>query len=138
MMVHRQDWSAGVLGGVDRSLRLIMVIMLYATHPRYLTTTEWSTLYGGKRAGMFLHSLHVPCTIDHHKCAAPQRSSHLCKCSTCTCVTRTGGGVLPAASKSATDSRAQFRRLPFYCCSLSLQPFDHPYCTEDGFVFDLL
>ena len=27
--------------------------------------------------------------------------------------------------------------LPFYCCSLSLQPFEHPYCTNDGYVFDL-
>merc|ERR1712228_483404 len=27
--------------------------------------------------------------------------------------------------------------LPFYCCALSLQPFEHPYCTKDGYVFDL-
>ncbi|KAF9574519.1 Peptidyl-prolyl cis-trans isomerase cyp8 [Mortierella alpina] len=31
-----------------------------------------------------------------------------------------------------------FRRLPFDCCSLSLQPFEHPVCTEDGIVFDLV
>ncbi|KAF9164138.1 Peptidyl-prolyl cis-trans isomerase cyp8 [Actinomortierella ambigua] len=30
-----------------------------------------------------------------------------------------------------------FRRLPFDCCSLSLQPFESPVCTEDGIVFDL-
>eukprot|EP00484_Ammonia_sp_Unknown_P010398 CAMPEP_0197076744 /NCGR_PEP_ID=MMETSP1384-20130603/212269_1 /TAXON_ID=29189 /ORGANISM="Ammonia sp." /LENGTH=593 /DNA_ID=CAMNT_0042515603 /DNA_START=15 /DNA_END=1796 /DNA_ORIENTATION=- len=29
------------------------------------------------------------------------------------------------------------RQLPFYCCALSLQPFDHPYCSKDGYVFDL-
>ncbi|KAF9170110.1 Peptidyl-prolyl cis-trans isomerase cyp8 [Mortierella sp. AD010] len=31
-----------------------------------------------------------------------------------------------------------FRRLPFDCCSLSLQPFEHPVCTEDGIIFDLV
>ncbi|KAI8059580.1 peptidyl-prolyl cis-trans isomerase-like 2 [Gongronella butleri] len=31
-----------------------------------------------------------------------------------------------------------FKRLPFFCCSLSLQPFEHPVCTEDGIVFDLV
>ncbi|RIA96928.1 cyclophilin-like domain-containing protein [Glomus cerebriforme] len=30
-----------------------------------------------------------------------------------------------------------FKRLPFYCCSLSLQPFEHPVCTPDGTIFDL-
>eukprot|EP01094_Clydonella_sp_ATCC50884_P014740 TRINITY_DN2524_c1_g1_i2.p1 TRINITY_DN2524_c1_g1~~TRINITY_DN2524_c1_g1_i2.p1 ORF type:complete len:499 (-),score=170.62 TRINITY_DN2524_c1_g1_i2:115-1611(-) len=28
--------------------------------------------------------------------------------------------------------------LPFFCCSLSLLPFEHPVCTPDGTVFDLL
>ena len=27
--------------------------------------------------------------------------------------------------------------LPYYCCALSLQPFTHPYCTKDGYIFDL-
>ena len=27
--------------------------------------------------------------------------------------------------------------LPFYCCALTLQPFTHPYGTNDGYVFDL-
>ncbi|RCH83141.1 Peptidyl-prolyl cis-trans isomerase cyp8 [Rhizopus stolonifer] len=31
-----------------------------------------------------------------------------------------------------------FKRLPFYCCSLSLQPFEHPVCTPEGTVFDLI
>ncbi|XP_039268246.2 RING-type E3 ubiquitin-protein ligase PPIL2-like [Styela clava] len=33
---------------------------------------------------------------------------------------------------------ADFRRLPFFCCSLSMQPFDTPMCTKDGHIFDLL
>lgn len=33
---------------------------------------------------------------------------------------------------------SRFRRLPFYCCSLSLQPFEHPYSTKEGIVFDLM
>ncbi|GAB1608219.1 RING-type E3 ubiquitin-protein ligase PPIL2-like [Argonauta hians] len=32
----------------------------------------------------------------------------------------------------------KFRRLPFHCCSLSLQPFEHPYCTREGVIFDLI
>ncbi|KAI8992094.1 peptidyl-prolyl cis-trans isomerase-like 2 [Mycotypha africana] len=31
-----------------------------------------------------------------------------------------------------------FKKLPFYCCSLSLQPFEHPVCTPDGIIFDLV
>lgn len=27
---------------------------------------------------------------------------------------------------------AEFRRLPFDCCALSLQPFEHPVCTAAG------
>uniref|UniRef100_A0A672RFE9 RING-type E3 ubiquitin transferase n=1 Tax=Sinocyclocheilus grahami TaxID=75366 RepID=A0A672RFE9_SINGR len=34
--------------------------------------------------------------------------------------------------------RANFRRLPFDHCSLSLQPFEYPMCTVDGVVFDLM
>jgi len=30
-----------------------------------------------------------------------------------------------------------FQYLPFYCCSLSLQPFSHPACTPEGIIFDL-
>ncbi|XP_065683023.1 RING-type E3 ubiquitin-protein ligase PPIL2 isoform X1 [Hydra vulgaris] len=32
----------------------------------------------------------------------------------------------------------KFRRLPFNYCSISLQPFEHPLCTVEGVVFDLL
>uniref|UniRef100_A0A3P9CZ80 RING-type E3 ubiquitin-protein ligase PPIL2 n=1 Tax=Maylandia zebra TaxID=106582 RepID=A0A3P9CZ80_9CICH len=34
--------------------------------------------------------------------------------------------------------QGNFRRLPFDHCSLSLQPFEYPVCTEEGVVFDLL
>ncbi|KAI5305668.1 cysteine desulfurase [Ascosphaera pollenicola] len=33
---------------------------------------------------------------------------------------------------------AAFRRLPFNYCALSLQPFQHPVCTSDGTIFDLM
>ena len=58
---------------------------------RYLTATEWSTLYGGKK--------------------------------------NTGYD-----SKDVQD----FRRLPFDHCALSLQPYENPYCDEDGNIFDLV
>lgn len=31
-----------------------------------------------------------------------------------------------------------FKRLPFYCCSLTFTPFEDPVCTADGSVFDLM
>lgn len=34
--------------------------------------------------------------------------------------------------------KAKFRRLPFNFCSISLQPFEHPLCTLEGVVFDLM
>ncbi|KAI9286161.1 peptidyl-prolyl cis-trans isomerase-like 2 [Umbelopsis sp. AD052] len=40
-----------------------------------------------------------------------------------------------SAGKRSSDG---FKRLPFYCCSLSLQPFEHPVCTPEGIVFDLV
>jgi len=55
----------------------------------YLTHTEWTKFYGGKKDG---HA-------DH--------------------------------------KNAEFRRLPFSCCSLSLQPFEHPYISPDGYIFDI-
>ena len=35
------------------------------------------------------------------------------------------------------EKKTHKTHLPFYCCALSLQPFEHPYCTKDGYVFDL-
>ncbi|XP_066510123.1 RING-type E3 ubiquitin-protein ligase PPIL2-like [Hoplias malabaricus] len=40
--------------------------------------------------------------------------------------------------KKAEIPQANFRRLPFDHCSLSLQPFEYPMCTPDGVVFDLM
>uniref|UniRef100_A0A8C6NV52 RING-type E3 ubiquitin transferase n=1 Tax=Nothobranchius furzeri TaxID=105023 RepID=A0A8C6NV52_NOTFU len=51
---------------------------------------------------------------------------------TCTEYTNFYGG------KRAEIPRANFKRLPFDHCSLSLQPFEYPVCTEDGVVFELL
>ncbi|XP_014676142.1 PREDICTED: peptidyl-prolyl cis-trans isomerase-like 2 [Priapulus caudatus] len=34
--------------------------------------------------------------------------------------------------------KSDFKRLPFDCCSLSFQPVEHPLCTPDGVVFDLM
>ena len=54
----------------------------------YLTTTEWKTFYGGKKA--------------------------------------------------ANNSSSEFKRLPFYCCCLSMQPFTMPVCTFSGQIFDFV
>ncbi|XP_042579378.1 RING-type E3 ubiquitin-protein ligase PPIL2 [Cyprinus carpio] len=51
---------------------------------------------------------------------------------TCTEYTHFYGG------KKSEIPRANFRRLPFDHCSLSLQPFEYPMCTVDGVVFDLM
>uniref|UniRef100_A0A672JFM6 RING-type E3 ubiquitin transferase n=1 Tax=Salarias fasciatus TaxID=181472 RepID=A0A672JFM6_SALFA len=51
---------------------------------------------------------------------------------TCTEYTNFYGG------KRAEIPQGNFRRLPFDHCSLSLQPFEYPVCTEEGVVFDLL
>ncbi|KAL0088241.1 peptidyl-prolyl cis-trans isomerase-like 2 [Phycomyces blakesleeanus] len=51
------------------------------------------------------------------------------------------GEVGQHSASSGTQGRtkgAGFKRLPFYCCSLSLQPFEHPVCTPEGIVFDLV
>eukprot|EP00271_Cylindrocystis_brebissonii_P011161 TRINITY_DN2800_c0_g3_i1.p1 TRINITY_DN2800_c0_g3~~TRINITY_DN2800_c0_g3_i1.p1 ORF type:complete len:638 (+),score=168.47 TRINITY_DN2800_c0_g3_i1:54-1967(+) len=36
------------------------------------------------------------------------------------------------------DLRIPFQKLPFYCCSLSFAPFEHPVVTAEGHVFELL
>ncbi|KAK5167841.1 cyclophilin peptidyl-prolyl cis-trans isomerase Cyp8 [Saxophila tyrrhenica] len=42
------------------------------------------------------------------------------------------------ARKSANASAgANFKRLPFNFCAVSLQPFEHPVCTAEGTIFDL-
>ncbi|TPX41271.1 hypothetical protein SeMB42_g05636 [Synchytrium endobioticum] len=32
----------------------------------------------------------------------------------------------------------EYKSLPFWCCSLTLTPFEHPVCTKDGVIFDLV
>lgn len=36
------------------------------------------------------------------------------------------------------DNSTPFKRLPFYCCSLTFTPFEDPVCTADGSVFDIM
>lgn len=40
--------------------------------------------------------------------------------------------------KSTGVKGAEFRRLPFDCCAINLQPFEHPVCTPSGVSYDLL
>ncbi|KXS11901.1 cyclophilin-like protein, partial [Gonapodya prolifera JEL478] len=35
-------------------------------------------------------------------------------------------------------SATPFKRLPFFCCAISLGPFENPYCAPDGTIFDLM
>jgi peptidyl-prolyl cis-trans isomerase-like protein 2 len=39
--------------------------------------------------------------------------------------------------KKKTIEGSAFKPLPYYCCALSLQPFEDPVCTPDGVVFDI-
>ncbi|CAL9073157.1 unnamed protein product [Musa textilis] len=36
------------------------------------------------------------------------------------------------------DNSTPFKKLPFYCCSLTFTPFEDPVCTADGSVFDIM
>ncbi|XP_078164336.1 plant U-box 49 [Carex rostrata] len=38
----------------------------------------------------------------------------------------------------AKEAGTPFKRLPFYCCSLTFTPFEDPVCTADGNVFDMM
>lgn len=40
--------------------------------------------------------------------------------------------------KGTAANQTKFRRLPFDCCCLSLQPFENPLCTKEGVIFDLM
>lgn len=31
-----------------------------------------------------------------------------------------------------------FKKLPFHCCALSLQPWENPFCTLEGTIYDLV
>lgn len=39
--------------------------------------------------------------------------------------------------KKGERKKEKFKRLPFNYCAISLLPFEHPYCTKEGIVFDL-
>ncbi len=41
------------------------------------------------------------------------------------------------ANQRYIDSTITFKPLPFQCCSLSLQPFIEPVCTNDGVIYDV-
>ncbi|KAI8824424.1 cyclophilin-like domain-containing protein [Fimicolochytrium jonesii] len=51
-------------------------------------------------------------------------------------VTHSEHAAGPGGAKRYTGN--EFKRLPFSCCALSLQPFEHPVCTNEGMVFDLM
>jgi hypothetical protein len=40
--------------------------------------------------------------------------------------------------KKVEPKGTAFKRLPFDCCSLSLQPFNDPVCNAKGIVYDIL
>jgi len=41
--------------------------------------------------------------------------------------------------KSEVESKTpQFKKLPFYCCSLAFTPFQDPVCLADGTIFDIV
>ena len=36
------------------------------------------------------------------------------------------------------NKKDQYVKMPFNYCNLSMVPFQDPYCTSDGIIFDLL
>ncbi len=40
--------------------------------------------------------------------------------------------------KKEGERKSIFKPLPFYCCAISLQPFEDPVCNDDGIVFDIV
>ncbi|CAG2160673.1 unnamed protein product [Oppiella nova] len=56
---------------------------------------------------------------------------------TCTEWSTLYGGRTALQSLLDATADQQFRRLPLDHCSLSLQPFTHPYCNTKGVIYDL-
>lgn len=56
---------------------------------------------------------------------------------TCTEWTTLYGGRTAAQNLLDVTAAQEFRRLPFDHCSLSMQPFTHPYCNTKGVIYDL-
>lgn len=50
-------------------------------------------------------------------------------------LTYTEWGTLYGGKKSGPEKK--FRRLPFDHCCITLRPFEHPYCDENGNIFEL-
>lgn len=49
----------------------------------------------------------------------------------------TFGASAGANARKSGVAGANFKRLPFNFCAVSLQPFEHPVCTAEGTIFDL-
>nr|POF13982.1 peptidyl-prolyl cis-trans isomerase-like 2 [Quercus suber] len=47
------------------------------------------------------------------------------------------GASAGANARKSNVPEANFKRLPFNFCAVSLQPFKHPVCTAEGTIFDL-
>ena len=47
------------------------------------------------------------------------------------------GGKTASSGTTSKSISGKYKRLPFNCCSLSLQPFTHPVCSPEGHIFDL-
>ena len=41
-------------------------------------------------------------------------------------------------AKQRQPGSGDFKRLPFYCCNLSLRPFEVPVCTKEGEIYDFM
>ncbi|KAF3439061.1 hypothetical protein FNV43_RR17336 [Rhamnella rubrinervis] len=52
-------------------------------------------------------------------------------------ITKTEWATEWGGAKSKANS-TPFKRLPFYCCSVTFTPFEDPVCTADGSVFDIM
>src|SRR5438105_2856369 len=56
---------------------------------------------------------------------------------TCTEWTTLYGGRTAAQNLLDATAGNEFRRLPLDHCSLSMQPYTHPYCNTKGVIYDL-
>ncbi|CAN6448140.1 unnamed protein product [Victoria cruziana] len=53
-------------------------------------------------------------------------------------ITKTEWATEWGGAKPKDRDKTPFKRLPFYCCSISFTPFENPVCTDDGSVFDVM
>ncbi|XP_069789772.1 RING-type E3 ubiquitin-protein ligase PPIL2 isoform X2 [Narcine bancroftii] len=105
----------------------------------YITCTEYTNFYGGKKtavaSGIFEETVFwamvVLSATEALLVGKPPDQQAL--------LAHIQNICLPFLScRQFFIPQANFRRLPFDHCSLSLQPFEYPVCTPDGMVFDLL